>query len=145
MATTATDEIRLGPIVIRFLLEGAASGGSVAIFEFEVGAGARVPESHSHDGYDETIYGLDGVLTWTVGGQRVDISPGEVVFIPRGVVHRFDNDHTVDARALAVVTPGLLGPGYFRELADAVAAGAGRPDPAVIAEVMRRHGLTPAV
>ena len=42
---------------------------------------------------------------------------GEAVFIPRGAVHHFDNTQDVDARALAVVTPGILGPEYFRELA----------------------------
>jgi hypothetical protein len=43
------------------------------------------------------------------------------------------------------VTPGILGPDYFRELAALVeGAAGGPPDLAAIAEVMRRHGLTPA-
>jgi quercetin dioxygenase-like cupin family protein len=145
METFMSDEIRLGQIAVRFLLEGEASGGSVAVFEFDVPAGARVPAAHSHDAYDETIYGLEGVLTWTVDGEQTDVGPGEVLFIPRGVVHRFDNDHSVDAKMLAIVSPGILSPEYFREMAAVVeAATEGPPDPVALAEVMRRHGLTPA-
>jgi len=132
-------------LAIRFLLEGKASGGSVAIFEFDVPAGAKVPIAHSHDAYEETIYGLEGVLTWTLDGQRTDVGPGQVLCIRRGVVHRFDNFHSADTRMLAIVSPGILGPDYFREMAAVVkAAAGGPPNLAAIAEVMRRHGLTPA-
>lgn len=145
MPAQLTEEIRLGQIAIRFLVEARESRGSIAMFEFDVAAGAKVPVAHSHDAYEETIYGLQGVLTWTVDGRKYDIGPRDVLCIPRGVVHRFDNPHRDDARCLAVVTPGVLGPEYFREIA-AVVAGAkpGPPDPAAIASVMLRHGLTPA-
>jgi quercetin dioxygenase-like cupin family protein len=70
--TQAQEEITIGQMAIRFLLEGQASGGSVAMFEFDVPTGARVPIAHSHDAYEETLYGLAGVLTRTIGGGRVD-------------------------------------------------------------------------
>jgi quercetin dioxygenase-like cupin family protein len=142
---SAIEEIRLGQIVIRFLLEGQVSGGSVAMFEFDVPAGARVPIPHSHDAYEETVYGLKGVLTWTVDGIRHEVGIGEVLCIPRGAVHHFENHTGVDTTTLAVVTPGVLSPDYFRELAALVGAAAGGPpDLKAVAEVMRRHGLTPA-
>ena len=145
MLARSSEEIRIGGIAVRFRLEGEASGGSVAVFEFDVPAAARVPTAHSHDGYEETIYGLEGVLTWTVDGEQTEIGPGEVLCIRRGVVHRFDNDHELDAKTLAIITPGILGPGYFRDMASLLgAAEGGLPDPAAIGEVMRRHGLTPA-
>jgi quercetin dioxygenase-like cupin family protein len=147
MQTMAAEEIRIGQLVIRFLLEGDESGGSAALFEFTVPPSAMVPVAHSHDAYEETLYGLDGTLTWTVDGERRDVGPGDVLCIRRGAVHRFENEGDRDARVLAVVTPGLLGPAYFRELAavvdEAVSAGM-PPDPARLGEVMRRHGLTPA-
>ena len=56
----------------------------------------------------------------------------------------FDNNADVDARALAIVTPGILGPDYFREVAAILDAAAGRPpDLAAIGAVMKRYGLTP--
>jgi quercetin dioxygenase-like cupin family protein len=145
MTTSMREEIKIGEMTIRFLLEGQQSAGSVAVFEFDVPAGAKVAAAHSHDGYEETIYGLEGVLTWTIEGTANDIGPGEVLCIPRGAVHQFDNTHDVDAKALAIVTPGILGPDYFREVAAILdAAAGGPPDFAAIAAVMRRHGLTPA-
>jgi len=145
MPTSTPEEIKVGEVAIRFLVEGERSAGSVAVFEFDVPAGARVPVPHSHDGYEETIYGLQGVLTWTVEGTPTDVGPGEALFIPRGVVHHFINTRDIDAKALAIVTPGVLGPDFFREVADVLAAASGGPpDLAAIATVMRRHGLTPA-
>jgi quercetin dioxygenase-like cupin family protein len=145
MAASTHEQIRVGDVVIRFLLEGGQTAGSIALFEFDVPAAAQVAAAHSHDGYEETIYGLDGVLTWTLAGTPIDVGPGEALCIPRGVVHRFDNLGEVDARALAIVTPGILGPGYFRDVAAILdAAAAGPPDFAAIGAVMLRHGLTPA-
>lgn len=144
MATSMREEIKVGELAIRFLVEGGQSGGSVAVFEFDVPAGAKVAAAHSHDGYEETIYGLEGVLTWTIEGTPTDVGPGEALFIPRGAVHQFDNSRDVDAGALAIVTPGVLGPEYFREVAAILdSAAGGPPDFAAIAAVMRHHGLTP--
>ncbi len=145
METMTREEIKVGPLAIRFLVEGEESGGSVAVFEFDVPAGSKIAAGHSHDGYEETVYGVEGVLTWTIDGVPTDIGPGEALCIPRGAVHQFDNTQSVDARVLAVVTPGILGPDYFREVAAVLdAAAGGPPDFAALGEVMRRHGLTPA-
>jgi quercetin dioxygenase-like cupin family protein len=145
MATSASEEIRIGQMAIRFLVEGEESEESVALFEFDVPVGTKLPGAHSHDGYEETIYGLKGVLTWTVDGEEHEIGPGQVLCIRRGVVHRFDNRHDMDASALAVVTPGILGPDYFRDVSAVLeAAAGGPPDLAALGEGMRRHGLTPA-
>jgi quercetin dioxygenase-like cupin family protein len=143
MQTSTREEIKVGPLAIRFLVEGEQSGGSVAVFEFDVPAGTSVPAAHSHDGYEETLYGLEGVLTWTVEGTATDIGPGDTLCIPRGAVHQFDNPHATNAKTLAIVTPGILGPDYFREVAAILdAAAGGPPDYAALGEVMNRHGLT---
>ena len=145
MTTAMREAIKVGDLTIRFLVDAGQSGGSVAIFEFDVPAGSRVPVPHSHDGYEETIYGLEGILTWTVEGVATEIGPGEALCIPRGAIHQFHNTGEFDAKALAIVTPGILGPDYFREVAAVLdAAAGGPPDFAAIGAVMRRHGLTPA-
>src|SRR5215475_14414577 len=77
MTAATREEIQVGELTIRFLLEGEQAAGSVAMFEFDVPAGARVPAAHSHDGYEETIYGLEGTLTWTVEGEPTEVGPGE--------------------------------------------------------------------
>ena len=149
MAATPMEVFQFGQLEIRFLIDGTVGGmadaGSVSMFEFDVAPGAKVPVAHSHDAYEETLYGLEGVLTLTVGGQRTELGPGDVLLIPRGAVHRFDNLHAAATRTLAVITPGILGVAYFRDIAAVVKASAGGPpDAKAIGEVMRRHGLTPA-
>ena len=134
--------IRLGPITVRFLLDAAATGGALTSFEFSVPAGAKVPAPHFHREFDELIYGLEGVLTFTVGGAAHEIRPGGVCFVPRGVPHGFSNPHGQDAKLLSVITPGRLSPDYFREIA-AVANAGGPPDLAKIKAVMTKHGLVP--
>src|SRR5579862_3408868 len=144
MTASTREEIKVGEMAIRFLLEGEQSDGYVAVFEFDVPAGSKVAAPHSHDGFEETIYGLEGTLVWTVEGERHQVGPGEVLCIPRGAVHQFANAGDLDAKALAIATPGIVGPAYFREVAAVLdAAAGGPPDVAAIAAVMRRHGLTP--
>ena len=141
----ATETIQVGAMSVRFRVEGSESNGSVAMFDLLIPADVKLPAPHSHDAYEETIYGLSGTSTWTVDGEAIDVGPGDVLCILRGQIHAFDNRGDEDARALCVVTPGVLSPDYFRE-ANAVFADAagGPPDLARLGEIMRRHGLTPA-
>jgi quercetin dioxygenase-like cupin family protein len=143
MPDIAAEPILVGSLTVRFHVDIDDSGGSVSVFECDVPANARMPAPHSHDAFDETVFGLDGVTTFTVGGGPVDLNPGEALFIPRRVIHGFTNGGDVDARFLAVISPGLLGSGYFREVAGVLAGGV-PPDVEMLGEVMRRHGLTPA-
>ncbi|SHF25125.1 Cupin domain protein [Kaistia soli DSM 19436] len=133
-------------LTIRFLLTGEDSNGSIASFELMVphAGGLPVP-AHSHGHYEESIYGLEGVLSLTIDGEVVTVGPGELVCIPRGAIHRFDNKGTEDARVLCVITPAAIGPAYFREAFAVISdAAGGPPDRARMMEIMRRHGLTPA-
>jgi quercetin dioxygenase-like cupin family protein len=142
-STPAT--IRVGAISIDFLVDADDSGGSVTVFECVVPADAQVPIAHSHDAFEETIYGLEGACSWTIDGHARDVGPGESVCIRRGQVHGFENPGSVDAKFLGIATPGVFGPAYFRDVAQVLAATAGGPpDLAALGEAMRRHGLTPA-
>src|SRR6188768_2543934 len=136
--------IKVGQIGVQFLLEAADTKGALAIFEFTVPVGAKMPLPHKHERYDETIYGVEGVVTFTVEGKTADIAPGQSFFIPRGAVHGFNNLRQTDVKALAVVTPALLGPDFFKEAAAIVNAG-GPPDVERLKAVLLKHGLVPAM
>jgi quercetin dioxygenase-like cupin family protein len=136
--------IRIGQVVVKFILESSDTNGAMAVFEFSVPAGARVPIPHSHRDFDETIYGLEGALTFTVEGKPIDIEPGGSCFIPRGAVHGFDNKKPIDAKALAIITPALLAPQYFHDMAAIINAG-GPPDVEALKAAMLKHGLVPAM
>lgn len=144
----AADEmIQLGPLGVRFLLTGAQSNGSVAAFELTVPGSERLmAPAHSHDHYEETIYGVEGSMTWTVDGKAIELGPGQMLCIPRGAVHRFDNFGQAAAKSLCVITPAAIGPEYFRDVRTLLDAAAGGPvDRAQMMAVMLKHGLTPSV
>jgi quercetin dioxygenase-like cupin family protein len=137
--------ISVGALTITFHVDAEQSDGSLTVFEVDVPVGARVPAPHSHDAFEETIFGLRGTTRWTVDGSDVVIGPGESVCIRRGDVHGFVNDSDNEATFLAIASPGVFGPAYFHEIGAVLAsAGGGPPDPGAVADVMRRHGLTPA-
>jgi len=141
------ETIHVGPLGVRFLITGDDARGSVALFELTVPAGQRLAgPAHRHEHYEETIYGIEGVLTWTVDGRRIDLGPGQALCIPRGAGHRFDNDGTQDVKAVCAITPAAIGPQFFRECAAVInAAAGGPPDRVKMAEIMQRHGLTPVM
>src|SRR5438874_11955513 len=145
MPSASRQTITVGAMGIRFLIEADDSNGTAAVFECYVPANATMPAPHSHDAFEETIYGLEGATTWTINRETVEIGPGEAVCVARGAIHGFENRGSTDAKFLAIATPGVLGPAYFHEVGDVLAASAGGPpDRTALIEVMRRHGLTPA-
>ena len=143
----AEETIQLGLVQVHFLVTGTESHGSVAIFAVGIPAGAQIPAPpHSHDTFEETIYGLEGISTWTVDGVPIEVGPQQTLCIPRGAVHAFANQSSsVDATVLAIASPAAIGPEYFREVAAVIeAAAGGPPDKTKMVEIMRRYGLTPA-
>jgi quercetin dioxygenase-like cupin family protein len=142
MAAKTFDPIDLGPITITFSVDAEMSNGSATVSRCDVAAGAGIPVAHSHDGFEETIYGLEGVTTFTVDGEPVEVGPGGTLCVKRGQVHTFMAGDA-DAAFLAIATPGVFGPDYFLEIAEVIAAADGPPDPQAMAAVMLRHGLTP--
>jgi quercetin dioxygenase-like cupin family protein len=140
------EPINLGGMTIQFLVESEDSGGSVSVFRCDMAAGSSVGVPHSHDAFEETAYGLEGTVSYTVDGESTTLGPGEALLIPRGAVHSFVVDGDEDASVLFIASPGVFGPSYFQEIAEVVAAAAGGPpDKGALMAVMQRHGLTPAV
>ena len=135
-----TEPITAMGMSIQFLVESEA----MSVFRFDLGAGGRVPAPHSHDGFEETIYCLDGAVTWTVDGVAHELTKGDAVVIPRGAIHGFAADPERDASMLCIAAPGVFKSSYFREMF-ALLGGDGPPDMEAVMAVMRRHGLTPAV
>jgi quercetin dioxygenase-like cupin family protein len=138
------ETIKIGPLVIRFLLTGDDSSGSVSVFEVIVPVGQKLAApSHKNDAFEEILYGIEGVLTWTVDGTVIEVGPGQSLCIPRGAVHRFDNLGNEGVKQLVVISPAIMGPAYFREAAEIMdSAAGGPPDRARMMEVFRRHGMT---
>ena len=134
--------ISMGSLELKFLHSKEDTGGSLDMFEMTLQPNARMPVPHYHESWDEIIYGLTGTTTWNVDGKDIDLAPGESVFIKRGVVHGFTNRTAAPTSCLCTLTPGVLGPSYFKEIAALLAGGA--PDPAKMKATMLRYGLIPS-
>jgi quercetin dioxygenase-like cupin family protein len=137
----ALEVIRIGGLELRFLQTKEGSDGSLDLFEMTVAPNGKVPVPHYHKNWDETVYGVSGVSSWRVDGKDIELRPGETIFVKRGIVHGFRNDSGEPTTCLNILSPGVLGPGYFREIA-ALTAG-GPPDVERIKATMLRHGLVP--
>ncbi|HET6599615.1 MAG TPA: cupin domain-containing protein [Burkholderiaceae bacterium] len=136
-----SEVVRVGPLEIRYLVDGAQTGG-LGLFEMQIPAGAHVPPPHSHTHNEECVYVLEGVLRYSVDGDTRDLQPGNWMSTPRGSVHEFSNPGSGTARTLVMLTPDI-GAQYFRDVGAVVGAG-GPPDRTKLMEVMTRYGLVPA-
>ncbi len=135
------ETVKMASMELRFLHSPEETNRSLTMFEMHLFPGGRMPVPHHHRDWEETIYGLKGSTTWTVDGRTVEVGPGDSLHIPRGIVHGFINDTAAPTTCLCVLTPGLLGPAYFRDMAALLTGG--RPDPVRMTETMLRYGLVP--
>jgi quercetin dioxygenase-like cupin family protein len=94
-----------GPgVKVTFLVTGEQSGGACFIFEAVTPPGGG-PPPHIHHREEESFYLVEGTLSIQAGRRTFQASPGDFVHIPRGTVHSFRNNGTVDARLLTTVSP----------------------------------------
>ena len=132
--------IHVGPIDMKFFVDGTHTGGSMSMCEMLVPPKARVPPPHYHSNVDETVHVLEGTFDFTVDGKLHELRPGDRCFSPRGLVHSFANRRDEPTRVLSMFTPAEVGPAYFRDVAEIVNAG-GPPDLTKMRAVMERYGL----
>jgi quercetin dioxygenase-like cupin family protein len=116
---------------LTFKLRGPQTGGTLAAFE-SVAAPGEGPPLHVHNNEDEIWYALEGSFRFTLAEHTSDAPAGTFVFIPRGVVHTWQNVGEAPGRLLAVVTPAGLET-FFERFAEI-------PPEASAAEAFRRLG-----
>jgi quercetin dioxygenase-like cupin family protein len=117
------------------------TGGLVSVWETAVPPGGGAPH-HSHAGEDEAFYVLEGEVTLELDGEAnpVVLGAGAFVYSPRGVAHAFRNCGGGVLRMLVMCLPGGL-ERMFGEI-DAAGRSPRQPDPAGIADLAARHGVT---
>ena len=129
---------RLGSIGVRFMIDGAESGGGFSLVEHPMPPRALAAPLHRHNREDEYSYVLDGRLGALLGDEVVFAEPGDLVFKPRGQWHTFWNAGDTPARILELISPAGF-EGYFRELVEMLHHGAPTgPERAALAS---RYGL----
>jgi quercetin dioxygenase-like cupin family protein len=130
---------------LRLLVTGAETGGAFFMAETIVPPGGG-PPPHLHTREDESFFLQEGTLTVQVGDQMLQASPGDFVFLPRGIVHTFKNTSSSDAKMLVIGTPAGF-EGFFEETFYPVVEGEAPPPPGpeIVARFLAaapKYGLT---
>jgi mannose-6-phosphate isomerase-like protein (cupin superfamily) len=86
-------------------LTGQQTSGQIGLVEATVRPGGG-PAPHVHERTDETFYMVNGELEFLDGDKTFTASAGDVVFLPRGNVHRFHNPGIQPATLVFIFTPG---------------------------------------
>jgi quercetin dioxygenase-like cupin family protein len=108
----------------KVLLRSEETSGHSSVIEIVVAPHSAGPPLHTHD-FDEAFYLLDGELIFQVDETRVTKKAGELVFVPRNVVHALANHTDAPARYVLVCMPA----GFERHWARAAAEAAGVEPP----------------
>jgi len=95
----------LGDHRARVKVAAQATGGGFLFTEIDCDFRGGVPP-HIHHREDETFYILEGNFVFLVGGEKVEVGPGDTVFGPREVAHAWNCVSENGGRLLIMFTPG---------------------------------------
>lgn len=107
MADFEPKEFVLAGVVMKRLVSGEQTGGLFCLFENRTDGQTKTP-IHVHANDDETIYVVDGQMTAIVDGQVRTLSPGESIFLKRGIPHQLMNASNRPARYVLIGTPSVF-------------------------------------
>jgi quercetin dioxygenase-like cupin family protein len=121
----------------------AQTGGAFTLVEFREVKGSAVPV-HVNERSDTGFYVLEGEFDVVVGNERLRLTPGTWLFVPRGIGHGW-RCRSAEGRVLYLSVPGGRD-AFYREVGEAVPAGAPlppsrEPDVEALATTAARHGI----
>ena len=91
------------------------TGGAYSLFEVTVGAGGG-EGPHIQHREDECFYVLEGRFGFVVEGEQIEAGPGSLVYVPKGVLHAFENAGETTGRMLVSQTPGGAYESFIEEV-----------------------------
>ena len=128
----------LGSIGVRFLIDGAESGGGFSLVEHPMSPRALGAPLHRHTNEDEYSYVTQGRVGALLGDHVVEAGPGDLIFKPRNQWHTFWNAGDEPARILEIISPA----GFERYFAEIVALGGSRAAaPEALRALCQRYSL----
>src|SRR5436309_14778956 len=95
----------LGSIGVRFMVDGAESGGGFSLVEHPMSPRALAAPLHRHHREDEYSYVLEGRMGALLGEEVLEAAPGDLVVKPRDEWHTFWNAGDEPCRILEVISP----------------------------------------
>lgn len=104
---TDQQEFVLAGVVMKRLVSGKQTDGSFCLFENRSDGQTKTP-IHVHADDDETIYVIEGQLTAILDGEARTLSPGECIFLKRGIPHQLMNPGNQPVRYILIGTPSVF-------------------------------------
>ena len=132
------ETVNLYALGVRFMIDGAATGGRFSLVEHPMPPRSLGSPVHTHRHEDEYSYVLEGRVGVQIGDDVLVAGPGDLVFKPRGIPHAFWNAGDEPARLLEIISRAGF-ENYFREMAPLL--GSPQRDEAAVAAVAARYGL----
>ena len=132
--------VEFGGLGVRFMIDGARSGGGFALVEHPIAPRTLAAPMHVHRHEDEYSYVIDGEVGVQIGDEVRYARPGDLVVKPRGIPHAFWNRTDAPARLLEIISPAGF-EAYFAEIAPLLPPHRDEPDFAALQAVMKRYGL----
>ncbi|HVK26573.1 MAG TPA: cupin domain-containing protein [Actinokineospora sp.] len=103
----------LGVVSMRVLASGEAhTGGAFTLAEFSGGGAGPWTVPHLHRGFEESFFVLDGLFTFTVGGEAIEATSGMYILVPRGTAHTISAAEG-GGRFLTLMVPGGMEEMFF--------------------------------
>lgn len=136
--------IWFGPATYTFRATGRSTNGSLTVLEASVPPGGG-PPPHVHRETDESFFVRSGSVEFLNGTETLVAQPGDYLFVPRGVRHRFQVVGTRTAELTILFTPGGMDE-YFTAIGVPAVPGEvpGPMDPVrarLITELAPRHDV----
>jgi quercetin dioxygenase-like cupin family protein len=128
----------LGSIGVRFMIDGAESGGGFSLVEHPMSARALAAPLHRHTREDEYSYVIEGRVGALLGDDVVVGGPGDLIFKPRNQWHTFWNAGDEPARLLEIISPAGFEQ-FFAELVEL--GGVTGADPETLMALCQRYEL----
>lgn len=125
-------------------VSGEETDGVLTVMEITTPPGYG-PPPHRHDG-GEVVCVLEGTLTYHIGDEAVEGTPGSVFHIAPGTLEWFEPTGSTPLRVLVTYTPGGID-AFFREMGEPALGNTlpppltAAPDLARIVEVAAKYGL----
>jgi len=107
----------LGTIGVRFMIDGAETGGGFSLVEHPMPPRALAAPLHRHLNEDEYSYVLEGRMGALLGDEVLEAGAGTLVFKPRGQWHTFWNASDQPTRILEIIAPAGF-ERFFERLSD---------------------------
>jgi len=98
--------LHMGVHVFSFLIKGSDTAGKFSMMHIQIRKGFE-PPPHTHTRESESFYILEGCIRFSTGEEVFEANPGDFVYLPKNVQHRWES-LTEISKVLVILVPAGL-------------------------------------